>query len=64
MPPSSLDDLAQRGDVVHVHNVTNPAVLEWAASPPDAVLTVQDHRFFCPSRGKWTLGGRGLPPAR
>jgi glycosyltransferase involved in cell wall biosynthesis len=44
-------------DVIHVHNVVNPAVLEWAAGRPDALLTVQDHRFFCPMRGKWTLAG-------
>ena len=46
-----------RPDVVHVHNVVNPAVLEWAAGI-DAVMTVQDHRFFCPGRGKWTSDGR------
>ena len=32
-------------------------MLEWAASRPNALLTVQDHRFFCPTRGKWTLSG-------
>ncbi len=46
-----------RPDLVHVHNVVNPAVLEWAADL-DAVMTVQDHRFFCPGRGKWTPDGR------
>ena len=46
-----------RPDLVHVHNVVNPAVLEWAAGV-DAVVTVQDHRFFCPGRGKWTSDGR------
>ena len=44
-------------DLVHVHNVVNPAVLERAAGL-DAVMTVQDHRFFCPGRGKWTADGR------
>ncbi len=44
-------------DVVHLHNLMNPAVLEWAASRKDALLTVHDHRFFCPARGKWTLAG-------
>jgi glycosyltransferase involved in cell wall biosynthesis len=44
-------------DVVHLHNVVNPTVLEWAAELGMAVLTVQDHRFFCPTRGKWTLAG-------
>ena len=54
-----------RPDVVHLHNVMNPVVLEWAAGEPRAangsrvpvVLTVQDHRYFCPTRGKWTREG-------
>jgi glycosyltransferase involved in cell wall biosynthesis len=44
-------------DVVHVHNVVNPTVLEWAARRAGSVLTVQDHRLFCPTRGKWTQAG-------
>jgi hypothetical protein len=57
--PVDLDDLVLdfAPDVVHAHNLMNPAVLEWAASRRDALLTVQDHRFFCPTRGKWTLAG-------
>ena len=43
-------------DVIHVHTVVNPAVLEWAAAR-GAVITVQDHRYFCPTRGKWTAAG-------
>lgn len=46
-----------RPDIVHVHTVVNPAVLEWAQARP-AVVTVQDHRYFCPTRGKWTLDGQ------
>ncbi len=53
----SLDDLAAAADVVHVHNVVNPALLEWAAGPGNALLTVQDQRFFCAFRGKWTAAG-------
>lgn len=45
-----------RPDVVHLHNVVNPVALEWAAGEA-AVATVQDHRFFCPGRGKWTRAG-------
>jgi glycosyltransferase involved in cell wall biosynthesis len=45
-----------RPDVVHLHTVVNPDVLRWAAGVP-AVATVQDHRAFCPGRGKWTLAG-------
>jgi len=57
--PVELDDLVEHfaPHIVHLHNVVNPAVLEWAASRPNALLTVQDHRFFCPTRGKWTLAG-------
>ena len=56
---AELDPLLERlrPDRVHVHNVVNPTVLEWAAGR-DAVMTVQDHRFFCPGRGKWTSDGR------
>jgi glycosyltransferase involved in cell wall biosynthesis len=58
--PADLEDVVSSfsPDVVHVHNVVNPAVLEWATRRADALLTVQDHRFFCPTRGKWTLAGR------
>ena len=58
-PGPDLDPLLARlrPDVVHVHNVVNPAVLAWAAEV-DAVVTIQDHRFFCPGRGKWTADGR------
>lgn len=51
---------AARPDVVHVHTVVNPEVLRWAARVP-AVVTVQDHRAFCPGRGKWTLAGERCP---
>ena len=44
-------------DVIHVHTVVNPAALSWAAHR-GAVMTVQDHRLFCPGRGKWTADGR------
>ena len=57
--PVELDGLVAelRPDVVHLHNVMNPVALEWAAARPRTVLTVQDHRYFCPTRGKWTLEG-------
>ena len=47
---------AARPDVVHVHTVMNPDVLEWACGQP-ALVTVQDHRYFCPAQGKWTAAG-------
>ncbi|HET7291773.1 MAG TPA: glycosyltransferase family 4 protein [Vicinamibacteria bacterium] len=43
-------------DVMHLHTVVNPAALRWAGRH-GAVMTVQDHRYFCPGRGKWTLAG-------
>ncbi|HUL78093.1 MAG TPA: glycosyltransferase [Vicinamibacteria bacterium] len=57
--PVDLDDIVGdfAPDVVHVHSVVNPSVLEWAARRTGTLLTVQDHRFFCPTRGKWTLAG-------
>ncbi len=46
-------------DVIHVHTVMNPEVLEQvgALGSVRKVLTVQDHRYFCPGKGKWTDGG-------
>lgn len=55
--PGLVEALAAFGaDVVHVHNVVNPELLE-ALRALAPVVTVQDHRFFCPSRGKWTREG-------
>lgn len=48
---------ATRPDVVHLHTVVNPSVLEWAGGVP-ALITVQDHRYFCPALGKWTADGQ------
>src|SRR5262245_32738171 len=55
----ALDELVSsfRPDVVHLHNLMNPAVLEWAGGRPGTLVTVQDLRYFCPTRGKWTLEG-------
>lgn len=55
---AALDAVARavRPDVVHVHNVVNPDALAWAADR-GAVMTVQDHRTFCPGRGKWRADG-------
>jgi glycosyltransferase involved in cell wall biosynthesis len=56
--PLDLDRLLRGlgADVVHVHTVVNPVALACAASW-GAVFTIQDHRSFCPSRGKWTAAG-------
>jgi len=45
-------DLRWQPDVIHIHNVVNPWLLRWARDQP-AVVTLQDHRYFCPGQGKW-----------
>lgn len=59
--PTELEALVGdlRFDVVHVHTVMNPDVLERVGELGGVtrLLTVQDHRFFCPGRGKWTADG-------
>jgi glycosyltransferase involved in cell wall biosynthesis len=57
--PCALGPIVQAfsPDVIHVHNVVNPAALEFAAER-GAVMTVQDHRAFCPARGKLTADGQ------
>lgn len=53
-------------DVIHVHNIPNPYLMNTLAEAAPAVMTVQDHRFFCPGRGKvradGTLCGRLFGP--
>lgn len=43
-------------DAIHLHGLVHPEILARAASWP-ALLTAQDHRLFCPGRGKWTAAG-------
>lgn len=47
-----------RPDLIHVHNLMDPELLALAASGGPAVMTVQDHRAFCPGLGKLTPDGR------
>ncbi|MCB2191903.1 MAG: glycosyltransferase family 4 protein [Deltaproteobacteria bacterium] len=44
-------------DLIHVHNLMDPALLELAALAAPTVMTVQDHRLFCPGQGKMTPEG-------
>ena len=59
--PVALSDVVRSfaPDVIHVHTVMNPEALEQvgALRSVKKVLTVQDHRYFCPGKGKWTEGG-------
>lgn len=48
----NLADLLATNDVVHVQNIMNPTALAMAVAGGRAVVTVQDHRVFCPGPGK------------
>ena len=52
---AALDELGP--DLVHVHNILNPYVLQTLARSGPSIITVQDHRFFCPGAGKVLAGG-------
>lgn len=52
-----LAPLLEKADVVHVHTVMNPLALKMAVDSGRALVTVQDHRVFCPGAGKVTLDG-------
>ena len=47
-----LSGLLDGAEVIHVQNVMNPLVLAESVSRRRTVVTVQDHRFFCPGPGK------------
>ncbi len=53
----SLGALVSEADVCHVHTVMNPVAIRMAVSHGHCLVTVQDHRVFCPGRGKETLAG-------
>ena len=38
--------------LIHIHNVMDPGLLDIVDIAVPAVITVQDHRFFCPGLGK------------
>lgn len=44
-------------DLTHVQNIMDPALLDMAALMGPAVITIQDHRFFCPALGKLKPSG-------
>ncbi|MCG6962525.1 MAG: glycosyltransferase [Acidobacteria bacterium] len=52
-----LARLLEGCDVVHVQNVMNPVALRTAVATGRAVVTVQDHRVFCPGPGRTLPGG-------
>ncbi|MFH1469028.1 MAG: glycosyltransferase family 4 protein [Pseudomonadota bacterium] len=50
-----------RPEVVHLHNALQPAVMAAAVALAPVVATVQDHRCFCPGRGRLLPEGRPCP---
>jgi len=58
-----LPRLLEDADVVHIQNVMNPVALAMAVGCGRSVVTVQDHRVFCPGGGKtMTDGSRCTTP--
>lgn len=55
---AGLERVLDDADVIHVQNVMNPVVLAMAVDRGRTVVTVQDHRLFCPGRGKTLDDGR------
>ena len=47
-----LGGLLGEAEVVHIQNIMNPVALSMAVETGRAVVTVQDHRVFCPGQGK------------
>ncbi len=52
---AALKDLAP--DLIHLHNLMDPGLIALAAQSAPALMTVQDHRLFCPGAGKLLPGG-------
>ena len=53
-----LSPLVAAADVVHVQNVMNPTALLQLVDSGRAVVTVQDHRVFCPGPGRTLPDGQ------
>lgn len=49
---AALDALLAWADVIHAQNIMNPTALARITETGRAVVTVQDHRVFCPGPGK------------
>jgi len=53
-----LPALIRAADLVHAQNVMNPEALAMVSASGRAVITVQDHRVFCPGPGRTLPDGR------
>jgi len=54
----ALRPLLTSAEVIHAQNVMNPEALRRIVGTGKAVVTVQDHRVFCPGIGKTLPSGR------
>jgi glycosyltransferase involved in cell wall biosynthesis len=54
-----LGRLLDEADVIHVQNVMNPLALQAAIASGRAIVTIQDHRVFCPGPGRTLPEGTG-----
>jgi glycosyltransferase involved in cell wall biosynthesis len=54
----NLENLVHEADLVHAQNVMNPEALEIAATAERMVVTIQDHRIFCPGPGRTLPDGK------
>jgi len=43
--------------LVHLHNIMDPSLIEMASATGPSVITIQDHRLFCPGLGKLKPNG-------
>ncbi len=46
-------------DLIHLHNVLDPGLIREASGLAPALMSVQDHRVFCPGQGKLRPDGTG-----
>ncbi len=55
---------ARRPELIHLHNVLQPELMTWVAARGPSMATVQDHRSFCPGRGRMLPDGHpcSVPP--
>lgn len=54
---AALEGLLRWAEVVHVQNVMNPVALDRVLRELPTVVTVQDHRVFCPGPGRTLPNG-------
>ena len=56
---TGLKEIARdfRPDLIHLHNVMHPGIIAAAGGLGPALMTIQDHRVFCPGSGKITPDG-------